>query len=509
MNVTKVKKYQIKSFVLLLGICLLMVCLPACSNPTTAGRFRATPVTNIILDNIGVVDEKQDVFAGARKPTTKDLVANPEEYVIEPADILRITIFELDNLGVQREEQLIVGSTGRITLPVIGTMQAVGYTELELTDEIINKLQPHIIRDPKVSVVVLQSSARSYTISGVAQPGRYPLSKPDFRISQAFADAGGIPQFNADEAFVVRTLSDEELLEQRSVVPSDFSDGPLIPPLGIDRDLPDEFQPKDNQKENPSAEEELLESIAPMNLLGSFGLSAATSSTDDSLASDDLSVEPDAVDQRLSENNPLKVIKSDSGFELVGDGESPLFPQPPLSEPDGFSLDTDWGFDESGAAIPVQEVIRIDLKKLRRGDPQENIVLQPGDDIQVPPVAMGIVYVTGQVRSPGPYQLSSGQKTTLKQAILGMAGPMTALAWPTRCELTRRISDSRETTIPVNLEMIMAGAAPDMFLKPGDIINVGSHPTAQWIAVIRSSFRTTYGFGFVYDRNLADKDFGR
>ena len=63
--------------------------------------------------------------------------------------------------------------------------------------------------------------------------------------------------------------------------------------------------------------------------------------------------------------------------------------------------------------------------------------------------------------------------------------------------------------IPINLEMIMQGTAPDMFLKPGDIINVGSHPTAQWIAVIRSSFRTTYGFGFVYDRNFADVDFGR
>ena len=64
-------------------------------------------------------------------------------------------------------------------------------------------------------------------------------------------------------------------------------------------------------------------------------------------------------------------------------------------------------------------------------------------------------------------------------------------------------------TYAVNLEMLFKGAAPDMFIKPNDIINVGSHPVARWTAVVRQSFRSTYGFGFVYDRNFADVDFGR
>jgi protein involved in polysaccharide export with SLBB domain len=507
MKVIKVKKYQIKVFGLVSGACFILM-LSGCNDPSAAGRFRATPVTNVILDSIGVMEEKPDAFAGARNPKTKDLVATPEEYVIEPGDILRITIFELDNLGVQREEQLIVGGTGRITLPVIGTMQATGFTELELTDEIVGKLQPHIIRDPKVSVVVLQSSSKSYTISGVAQPGRYPLSKPDFRIADAFADAGGIPLFNVDVAYVIRQVSDEDL-EQQSMPPSEFPGGRLIPPLGSDSTFPDALPPGDSQEKKPSAEEELLESIAPMNLMGSFDVSATTTSTNAPLASDPLPITFLSEDQDASQSKPFKVVRGESGFELTGDEEATWIPEAPLSGPGGFTVDTDWGFDETGTAIPLQEVIRIDLGKLKSGDPQENIVIHPGDNIQVPPVASGIVYVTGQVRAPGPYQLSSGQKTTLKQAILGMAGPMTALAWPTRCELTRRIDDNQETTIPINLQMIMQGTAPDMFLKPGDIINVGSHPAAQWIAVIRSSFRTTYGFGFVYDRNFADVDFGR
>ena len=64
-------------------------------------------------------------------------------------------------------------------------------------------------------------------------------------------------------------------------------------------------------------------------------------------------------------------------------------------------------------------------------------------------------------------------------------------------------------TYLVNLEKLFAGTAPDLFIKPNDIINVGSHPISRWAAVIRNSFRSTYGFGFVYDRNFADKDIGR
>jgi len=153
-------------------------------------------------------------------------------------------------------------------------------------------------------------------------------------------------------------------------------------------------------------------------------------------------------------------------------------------------------------------VIRIDLKKLRGGDLSRNIVIRPGDDIHIPPNIAGIYYVQGQVARAGAYNLTAGQKMTLKQA-MAAGGPLTGLAWPSRCEIIRRIGENRETTALIDLEKVYEGTAPDIFIKPGDIINVGSHPVARWVAVIRESFRSTYGFGFVYDRNFADKDFGR
>ena len=58
--------------------------------------------------------------------------------------------------------------------------------------------------------------------------------------------------------------------------------------------------------------------------------------------------------------------------------------------------------------------------------------------------------------------------------------------------------------IPINLEDIFRGEEPDTFLKPNDIISVGTDVRAPFYAVMRNAFRMTYGFGFIYDRNFAD-----
>ena len=153
-----------------------------------------------------------------------------------------------------------------------------------------------------------------------------------------------------------------------------------------------------------------------------------------------------------------------------------------------------------------QEVVRVDLKALQSGDMTQNIVIRAGDYIQVPYNDIGVFYVMGQVSRPGPYSLQ-GQRMTLKQ-VISVAGPLSALANMNCCDVTRRIGRDKEVTCRLNLQKLMEGSQPDIFIKPDDIINIGSHPVARWVAVVRQSFRATYGFGFVYDRNLADKDFG-
>jgi hypothetical protein len=66
----------------------------------------------------------------------------------------------------------------------------------------------------------------------------------------------------------------------------------------------------------------------------------------------------------------------------------------------------------------------------------------------------------------------------------------------------------QEEIVLVDLAKIAQGIQPDFFIKQPDLINVGTHGTARWLAVLRNAFRATYGFGLVYDRNFAIDDFG-
>ncbi len=560
------KKEFTMRYLIIIGLAVSAALLSSgCSDPSALGRFRATPMTNVILDNLGVVDEDPAVFAGAREPRPDDLIADPREYVIGPGDFLDISIFELFSTNMEWTARKPVSDTGRITLPIIGTLQGAGRTELELTDDIIGRLSPSVLRDPKVSVVVVAARERVYSISGAVQaPGTYELQPGEFRLSQALAQAGGIPQFNADYAYVIRTVSSEELarrMEQemaaRGEVEKPWWEGenlpapPLAPGIGeaappepvqeftpivkppvMEGEAPEIVMPfekpqneikKDESVEPAPAEKvderkELLESVAPMSVVkvdpplvrweSDKVVTAVTRFESGSVVEES---DKEMVLLNAGAERPMKLVRRGTRFELVpsGGGEAyeprPTEPEKSWMEPAGDTSAKSTG-DALAAAGLTQEVVRVNLKELRGGDLKQNMIIRPGDDIQVPYNTVGEFYVMGQVARPGPYSLT-GRKLTLKHA-LAAAGPMTALAWPSRCDVIRRIGENQEVVYRVNLQKIMEGNAPDIFLKADDIINVGSHPVARWIGVVRQSFRFTYGFGFVYDRNFADKDIG-
>jgi polysaccharide biosynthesis/export protein len=151
-------------------------------------------------------------------------------------------------------------------------------------------------------------------------------------------------------------------------------------------------------------------------------------------------------------------------------------------------------------------LIRIPADKLLAGDPRYNIIIKPGDTIHVPVDIIGEFAIMGNVNRSG-YIDITGRPMTLKMAIAA-AGGLGPLAWPKKVEVVRRIGTAREEIVLVDLDKIASGEQPDFFIKPNDLINVGTHATARWRAVLRNAFRATYGFGFVYDRNFADIDFG-
>ena len=141
-------------------------------------------------------------------------------------------------------------------------------------------------------------------------------------------------------------------------------------------------------------------------------------------------------------------------------------------------------------------VIAVPYDQLLAGRMEFNLVIRPGDIIRIPPVAVGNVYIGGQVTKPGAYSLTGDQDMTLKQLIIS-AGGLSELGVPEHVDLIRRTSDNRESFVKVDMRAVFAGERDDVFLKPNDVVNVGTTFVAFPTAMLRNGMKTAYGFDAV------------
>jgi hypothetical protein len=105
------------------------------------------------------------------------------------------------------------------------------------------------------------------------------------------------------------------------------------------------------------------------------------------------------------------------------------------------------------------------------------------------------------------FSLPQVGRLTLTRAITASGG-LAGLAIPERVDLTRVVGEDQQATIMLDLRAIEQGTQPDVYLKPDDRINVGTNFWAYPLAVLRNGFRTSYGFGFLLDRNFGNDVFG-
>jgi polysaccharide export outer membrane protein len=96
----------------------------------------------------------------------------------------------------------------------------------------------------------------------------------------------------------------------------------------------------------------------------------------------------------------------------------------------------------SGPVLPSQgkdaEVIRVDIKDLQSGKLSENLPLLDGDTIFVPRVEL--IYISGQVRTPGSYPLKRGM-TVLQ--VLSLAGGVSDRGAINRIRVIRMVNGKR------------------------------------------------------------------
>lgn len=125
---------------------------------------------------------------------------DPNSYLIGPLDILYVKVFrDTDFTG-----QYLVRTDGKITLPLIGDIQASGLTPVGLALQIKEALSEYIIK-PDVTVMVHQENSKTFTVAGeVNHPGKFPLLSAT-RVFDAINEAGGFKDFaNKSDITIIR-----------------------------------------------------------------------------------------------------------------------------------------------------------------------------------------------------------------------------------------------------------------------------------------------------------------
>ncbi len=142
-------------------------------------------------------------------PNSTDLVAESRPYLIGPFDELSVSVFGLPELSRQ---QVQADASGRISLPLVGSIEAAGKTPQQLAQEIEQGLRARYIRNPQVSVNLVETVSQVVTVEGqVEQPGLYPVVGR-MTLLRAIATARGMSErASAREVVVFRTVDRQKM----------------------------------------------------------------------------------------------------------------------------------------------------------------------------------------------------------------------------------------------------------------------------------------------------------
>lgn len=131
------------------------------------------------------VPESLPAKADGAPESKPQAVENATDYILGAGDEISMKVYGEDDLS----GQYLIGSTGVMTLPLIGNVQAAGLTIHALEDAVREKLSKGYLKDPHVGIQVV--NYRPFFILGeVMKPGSYPYVN-GMRVLTAIAIGGG------------------------------------------------------------------------------------------------------------------------------------------------------------------------------------------------------------------------------------------------------------------------------------------------------------------------------
>jgi polysaccharide export outer membrane protein len=190
------------------GLCLAQEAPPSQGKPIeTPPAQGTTPPASALPGGASLVDPTKMAAPSpgdAKKPVS---LVDDNTYVLGPEDTILVNVYR----NVDFTAQHLIRPDGRISINLVGEVDAGGLTPPKLSEAIAEKLKAFLV-EPNVTVSVLAVNSKKFLIQGeVNKPGGYPLLNPT-NIFQALVNAGGFRDF-ADKKHITIIRADNTRLK--------------------------------------------------------------------------------------------------------------------------------------------------------------------------------------------------------------------------------------------------------------------------------------------------------
>ena len=139
--------------------------------------------------------------------TTGSTSLNPNGYVIGEQDSLMITVWKEKDIS----GNVVVRPDGKITVPLVGEINVVGMTPVQLQNLLSEKLKP-FVTVPQVSVAVTEIRSRKvYLIGHAVHDGPFVINSAT-TVLQIIAQAGGLRDFaKRKKIYILRQQGNDQV----------------------------------------------------------------------------------------------------------------------------------------------------------------------------------------------------------------------------------------------------------------------------------------------------------
>lgn len=174
--------------------------------------YKSTPLIALAIVLTGCASGERQVAAPGIAETVDSWrfsgasgATDEENFLIGPADKLSVRVLQVPDLSF---EEIFVDAAGHIQMPLMGPVRAAGRTPQELSTEIQNRLGERYLRNPQVSVTVLEAASQKVTVDGaVKKPGVYEM-RGRTTLLQAVAMAEGATNIASLDSVAVFRIVD-------------------------------------------------------------------------------------------------------------------------------------------------------------------------------------------------------------------------------------------------------------------------------------------------------------